>query len=111
VEHKQRRDAMRDLGAKVYMLMSGARIKNPALDAAVKDITAHIKGLEAELAKLEGTARRFAGPRGSQVPNRRACESAEEGACHTPAQGNTKNEDKHNMSRKRIGLQYALAGW
>ncbi len=49
-------NAMRDLGAKVYMLMSGARIKNPALDAAVKDITARIKILEAELAKLEGKA-------------------------------------------------------
>ena len=49
-------DAMRDLGAKVYMLMSGTRIKNPALDAGVKDITVRIKRLEAELAKLEGKA-------------------------------------------------------
>jgi tetrahydromethanopterin S-methyltransferase subunit A len=49
-------DAMRDLGAQVYMLMSGARIKNPALNAAVKNITARIKGLETELAKLEGKA-------------------------------------------------------
>lgn len=50
-------DAMRDLGTEVYMLMSGARIKNPALNAAVKDIVVRIKGLEAELAKLEGKAR------------------------------------------------------
>jgi hypothetical protein len=49
-------DAMRELGAKVYMLMRGARIKNPALNAGVKDITARIKKLEAELAKLEGKA-------------------------------------------------------
>jgi len=47
-------DAMRDLGAKVYMVMSGRRNKNPALDAGVKDIISHIKSLEAELAKLEG---------------------------------------------------------
>jgi cell division protein FtsB len=47
-------EAMRDLGAKVYLLMSGARVKNPALDARVKDITARIKSLKAELAKLEG---------------------------------------------------------
>ncbi len=50
-------DAMRDLGTEVYMLMSGARIKNPALNAAVKDIVVRIKGLETELAKLEGKAR------------------------------------------------------
>jgi hypothetical protein len=49
-------EAMRDLGVKVYMLMNGARIKNPALDASVKDITARIKSLEAELNKLEGKA-------------------------------------------------------
>jgi hypothetical protein len=49
-------ESMRDLGAKVYMLMSGARIRNPALDNGVKAITARIKGLEAELAKLEGKA-------------------------------------------------------
>jgi len=49
-------EAMRDLGAKVYMLMSGARIKNPALDARVKVVTARIKSLKAELAKLEGKA-------------------------------------------------------
>ncbi len=49
-------ESMRDLGAKVYMLMSGARIRNPALDNGVREITARIKGLEAELAKLEGKA-------------------------------------------------------
>ncbi len=47
-------NALRELGARVYMVMSGARIRNPALDASVKDITDNIKGLEAELAKLEG---------------------------------------------------------
>ncbi len=47
---------MRDLGARVYLLMSGSRIKNPALDATVKDIAARIKSLEAELAKLERKA-------------------------------------------------------
>lgn len=49
-------NAMRDLGARVYMLMSGVRIKNPALDAEVKNITVRIKSLEAELASLEGKA-------------------------------------------------------
>jgi hypothetical protein len=49
-------DAMRDLGAKVYMQMSGRKIKNPAFNAGVKAITARIKSLEAELAKLEGKA-------------------------------------------------------
>jgi len=49
-------DAMRDLGAKVYKMMSGARVRNPALDAEVKAIAAHIRSLEAELAKLEGKA-------------------------------------------------------
>lgn len=47
-------NAMRDLGARVYMLMSGARIKNPALDASVKEVVARIKSFEAELAQLEG---------------------------------------------------------
>jgi hypothetical protein len=46
-------NSMRDLGARVYILMSQARTKNPVLDASVKDITARIKGLEADLAKLE----------------------------------------------------------
>jgi predicted nucleic acid-binding Zn-ribbon protein len=49
-------NSMRDLGARVYILMSQARTKNPALDVSVKDIMARIKGLEAELAKLEGKA-------------------------------------------------------
>lgn len=49
-------DALRDLGARVYMLMRGARVRNPALNAGVKEITARIKSLEAELAELEGRA-------------------------------------------------------
>ena len=49
-------DEMRDLGAKVYILMRNARVRNPALNPEVKVITARIKSLEAELAKLEGRA-------------------------------------------------------
>jgi hypothetical protein len=47
------RDARRDLGARVYTLMSGSETANPALDEGVKGIVARIKGFEDELAKLE----------------------------------------------------------
>ena len=42
---------MTDLGARVYALM-GTRSKNPALDATVKDIIAHIRKNEAQIATL-----------------------------------------------------------
>jgi hypothetical protein len=42
-----------DMGARVYDLMSGAKVKNPALDAGVKDIMATIKSLEAQIAAIE----------------------------------------------------------
>jgi hypothetical protein len=47
-------EAITDLGAKAYALMSGRRAKNPALDAGVKDIMARIKDLEEQIAILEG---------------------------------------------------------
>jgi hypothetical protein len=66
-------NALRDLGARVYILMGRARIKNPALDPSVKDITARIKVLEAELAKLEGKA---GAPAVRAVPRSRAAARA-----------------------------------
>jgi hypothetical protein len=47
-------DAISDLGAKVYAVMSGPRAKNPALDAGVKDLMTRIQDLEAQIAILEG---------------------------------------------------------
>lgn len=47
-------EAIADLGAKTYVLLSGAKAKNPALDAGVKEIVARIKDLEAQLGILEG---------------------------------------------------------
>lgn len=47
-------EAITDLGAKVYVLMSGAKIKNPALDAGVKDVMARIKDLEEQIGIFEG---------------------------------------------------------
>ncbi len=41
-----------ELGARVYSLL-GAKKDNPATDAKVKDITAHIKRYEAEITLLE----------------------------------------------------------
>lgn len=65
-------DAMRELGAKVYLLMSGARVKNPALNSAVRDLAAKIKSFEDELAKLEGKAAKA----GRAVPKARAAAHA-----------------------------------
>jgi len=45
-------EGVTDLGARVYALM-GSRVKNPALDAHVKDIVAQIKKLDAQIAELE----------------------------------------------------------
>ncbi|HUJ16737.1 MAG TPA: hypothetical protein VL197_01990 [Nitrospirota bacterium] len=47
-------EAITDLGAKTYVLLSGARAKNPALDTGVKEIMARIQDLEAQVGILEG---------------------------------------------------------
>lgn len=47
-------EAITDLGTKAYVLMSGTKAKNPALDAEVKNIMARIKDLEAQIAIFEG---------------------------------------------------------
>jgi hypothetical protein len=47
-------EAIADLGAKTYVLLSGAKAKNPALDAGVKEIMARIRDLEAQVGILEG---------------------------------------------------------
>jgi hypothetical protein len=47
-------EAITDLGARSYALMSGRRAKNPALDAGVKEIMGQIRDLEAQIAILEG---------------------------------------------------------
>ncbi|HYA88502.1 MAG TPA: hypothetical protein VEI57_15725 [Nitrospirota bacterium] len=47
-------DTISDLGAKTYLLMSGAKAKNPAQDAGAKEIVARIKELEAQIKILEG---------------------------------------------------------
>ena len=47
-------EAVSDLGAKAYVIMSGTRAKNPALDAGVKEIMVKIKDLEQQMAVLEG---------------------------------------------------------
>ena len=47
-------EAITDLGAKAYAIMSGTKSKNLALDAGVKDIMARIKDLETQIAILEG---------------------------------------------------------
>jgi hypothetical protein len=46
--------AISDLGAKTYVLMSGPKAKNPALDAGVKEIMAQIQDLEGQIGILEG---------------------------------------------------------
>jgi hypothetical protein len=46
-------EAITDLGAKTYVLLSGARAKNPALDAGVKETMTRIQDLEAQLGLLE----------------------------------------------------------
>ena len=47
-------EAITDLGAKTYVLISSANAKNPALNAGVKEIMARIKDLEAQIGILEG---------------------------------------------------------
>jgi hypothetical protein len=49
-------DTITDLGAKTYLLMSGSKAKNPALDSGVKEIFARIQALEALIKVLEGTS-------------------------------------------------------
>jgi hypothetical protein len=47
-------EAITDLGAKVYALMSSTKVKNPALDTGVKDIMVRIKDLEEQISIFEG---------------------------------------------------------
>jgi len=47
-------EAITDLGAKTYILMSVGKTKNPALDAGVKAIMTRIQDLEAQIGILEG---------------------------------------------------------
>ncbi|HTP04253.1 MAG TPA: hypothetical protein VMM54_03735 [Nitrospirota bacterium] len=47
-------EAITDLGAKVYSLMSSAKVKNPALNTGVKDVMVRIKDLEEQISILEG---------------------------------------------------------
>jgi hypothetical protein len=47
-------EAITDLGARVHALMSGAKAKNPARDAGVKDLLVRIKDLEAQIAAIGG---------------------------------------------------------
>lgn len=51
-------EAITDLGAKTYVLMSSAKkTRNPALDAGVKEIFARIQYLEMQMGLLEGKNR------------------------------------------------------
>jgi hypothetical protein len=47
-------EAIADLGAKTYVLLSGAKARNPVLDSGVKEIMVRIQDLEAQLGILEG---------------------------------------------------------
>jgi ABC-type glutathione transport system ATPase component len=47
-------EAITDLGAKVYILMSSTKVKNPARNAGVKDVMVRIKDLEEQISILEG---------------------------------------------------------
>lgn len=47
-------EAITDLGAKVYVLMSSPKAKNPALNTGVKDVMVRIKDLEEQISILEG---------------------------------------------------------
>jgi hypothetical protein len=47
-------EAITDLGAKTYVLMSSAKAKNPSLNAGVKEIMVRIQDLEAQIGILEG---------------------------------------------------------
>lgn len=52
------RNGFCDLGARVYSLVAGKGGENPAQDAKVKDIAAHLKRYEAEIGLLEKTSRK-----------------------------------------------------
>jgi len=58
-------EAVSDLGARVYSLMNNAKVKNPALDAGVKDLMTRIKDLEAQIAAVEEKTK-AARPRGGK---------------------------------------------
>ena len=47
-------EAITDLGAKTFSLLSGGKAKNPALDAGVKALVARIQDLESQVGILEG---------------------------------------------------------
>jgi len=75
--------AKRDLGVRVYTLISAAETTNPALDEEVKGTVARIKGLEEELAKLE-----------SKVASPQPVGPASESVGEEPAKAQGKAEDK-----------------
>jgi len=59
-------EAITDLGAKVYAIMSSTKVKNPAHDTGVKDVMVRIKDLEEQISIFEGkgnTARPKARPK------------------------------------------------
>jgi len=51
-------NSISDLGARVYSAVATQGGINPALDATVKDIIAHVKRYEAEIAVLENNPRK-----------------------------------------------------
>ena len=51
-------NSLSDLGARVYTLVATKGEINPALDATVKDIIAHVKRYEAEITVLENNHRK-----------------------------------------------------
>lgn len=64
-------EAITDLGAKTYVLLSNARAKNPALNAGVKESMARIRDLEAQIGILEGK-----GTEGRSKTRSKACTKA-----------------------------------
>ncbi len=53
-------EAISDLGARVYALLAGAKAKNPALDARVKEILASIKKIESQIMEIERKGKKSA---------------------------------------------------
>ncbi len=63
-------EAIADLGARVYILMSGRKARNPALDAGVKDLMARIEDLEAQIGILEGRGSEGRAPKSPKASTR-----------------------------------------